>query len=171
MGKKKQYTARKTGLPDLVDATSIINDKAAGLQKIIEAHKEEPAELARIYIAVRQMLDGINEAVGHIAEIRDLLQYKMIPETYESHGVTSQTVDDHRITVSVLVRASINPQHKEDAHEWLKEHGYSGLIVQTVNASSLAALAKTVIQDEGKELPEELFKTYMVQSVSMTKVK
>ena len=157
--------------PKMVDAITIVNDAARATRQAIDEAKESPADLARVYIQLRSLLEEAAAAVGQLSELRDALQYKLIPEAYEAHGVTSQTVLDHRITVSVLVRASITPEQKEAAHKWLREHGYDGMIIETVNASSLAALAKTIMQEEGKELPENLFKTYTVQSTSMTKVK
>lgn len=168
---KKQYSHMKTAIPEVVDAVSILNDKSAGVRRLIDEAKDAPAELARIYIKLRAMLEEVSEAVGKLSELRDALQFKLIPEAYEAHGVTSQTVDDHRITVSILVRATIVPEQKEAAHQWLRDHGYNSLILQTVNASSLASLAKMLIQDEGKELPDDKFKTYTVPSTSMTKTK
>lgn len=169
---RKQYTA--TGKSNLSPSTEIVtalNGRTVDVRRAIDEAKDGPADLARIYIQLRALLEEVTAAVGKLAELRDALQYKLIPESYEAHGVTSQTVLDHRITVAVLVRASIAPEQKEAAYSWLREHGYDSLISETVNASSLAALARTMLQDEGKELPDNIFKTYTVPSVSMTKVK
>lgn len=170
---KKQHAPASTKpiAPDIPDALALLERSAQQVRNAIDEAKDGPADLARIYIQLRLVLEEVAAEVGKLTDLRDSLQYKMIPESYEAHGVTSQTMLDHRITVSVLVRASIAPDQKEAAHVWLREHGYDGFITQTVNASSLAALAKTLMQDEGKELPENIFKTYTVLSTSMTKVK
>ena len=39
--------------------------------------------------------------------------------------------------------------------QWLREQGHGGLITETVNASTLAAFAKNMMDTEGKELPHE----------------
>jgi hypothetical protein len=174
MAKSKQYTPSKSAVPiapTLVDAISIINDAADQVARNIDDAKDGPADLARIYIQLRLVLEEVTKAVGRLVELRDKLNTTIIPESYEAHGVTSQTVLDHRITVAVLVRASIAADQKEGAYKWLRDQGFGTLITETVNASSLAALAKTLMQDEGRELPDNLFKTYTVPSVSMTKVK
>lgn len=51
---------------------------------------------------------------------------------------------------------------------WLMRHEYESLIKPTVNASSLSAAAKAIIES-GFELPDTLFKTFTKDNVSITR--
>lgn len=58
---------------------------------------------------------------------------------------------------------------KDAAFEWLRLSDMGSLIVETVNASTLSATGKAMLQD-GKELPETVFNTFYQPSTSLTKV-
>lgn len=53
---------------------------------------------------------------------------------------------------------------------WLKQNELGSLIKPTVNSSSLSAAAKELL-GQGRELPEELFRTHNKDSVSITRKK
>jgi hypothetical protein len=71
----------------------------------------------------------------------------------------------------VSQRWSASILDKELGHRWLHDNGHGGLIIPTVNASSLSAFAKDLMENEGKELPEHIFKTGRLTYTSITKAK
>lgn len=72
-----------------------------------------------------------------------------------------------RVTRTARTYASIVNEQKEAAFLWLRENGLEALIQETVNASSLSGAAKERMA-EGHELPEDLFKVHIKDSVSLT---
>jgi hypothetical protein len=52
---------------------------------------------------------------------------------------------------------------------WLRDNGAESLIIETVNAQTLASYAKSVMEEEGKDLPHNLFKTNILTYTSITK--
>ena len=58
--------------------------------------------------------------------------------------------------------------NKEKGMEWLKTSGNEGLVIETVNAMTLASFAKTETL-AGKPLPDHLFKVGTAQHISITK--
>jgi hypothetical protein len=53
--------------------------------------------------------------------------------------------------------------------DWLRNSGNGSLIQETVNSNTLAAFAKNLNDEEGKELPGEIFKTSIMTVTSITK--
>jgi hypothetical protein len=53
--------------------------------------------------------------------------------------------------------------------DYLRNSGNGSLIQETVNSNTLAAFAKNFNDEEGKELPGEIFKTSIMTVTSITK--
>jgi hypothetical protein len=58
---------------------------------------------------------------------------------------------------------------KQLGMDWLRNTGNESLIQETVNSSTLAAFAKSKTEEEGKELPSDIFKTSVMTYTSITK--
>ena len=132
---------------------------------------ERPAsELARIFVAIRLLLDEMNESVKLLEDTLNDLKTNVVPAAFEREHVTSfNTANGYRVTTSVAVRASIRADMKADAYAWLQQHGLGDIITPTVNASTLSAVAKKMMGD-GIELDERFFHQYMQNSTSVTKI-
>ena len=127
-------------------------------------------QLVTHFDQLRQSNDLIKEARESLSEIADLLSTRDIPDLFKELKVKTTTiVGVGRVTVSY--RFSCSMLDKEQGMEWLKANGHGGLIQPTVNAQTLGAFAKNLIETEGKELPENLFKTGQSPYTSITKVK
>ena len=74
-----------------------------------------------------------------------------------------------RITVSQVVKASILTEQKESAYLWLRREGYDAVVKETVNASTLSAIAKEKIES-GNELPKTVFNVHTSERISLTKL-
>jgi hypothetical protein len=57
---------------------------------------------------------------------------------------------------------------KEAAFEWLRENGLGELITETVNASTLSAQARKMLED-GTELDADIFNVSVFPTTSITK--
>jgi hypothetical protein len=70
--------------------------------------------------------------------------------------------------VTVNVRWNATMLNKEKGMEWLRSTGNSGLIIETVNASTLTSFAKGEAL-AGHALPDSIFNVRTAPYVSITK--
>lgn len=114
--------------------------------------------------------DGSTVVTNRLKSRLDYAREVSLPERLDADGVKNFSTDNVRVAKSIRVLASILPDKKDDAFDWLRHHDLGSLIKPTVNASSLSAAAKEIME-KGEELPEELFRTHTKTSVSFTAVK
>lgn len=140
------------------------------LADIVEQIKKLPAShAAQEYVLVKNLADEYEQIGKILNETRDLLKTEVLPKAFERDGITSfNTADGYRVTMSQSVRCKITD--KVLGYKYLRENGLADLVTETVNASTLAATARTMLE-EGKELPPEFFETYLQPSTSVTKTK
>jgi len=121
----------------------------------------------KILHAVRSFNDTIGYLKKRINAVHSRMKEHVVPTKFEEQGVTTITVDGYRYSVSHTTRAGI--VDKLNAHEWLRANELGDIITETVNAQTLGAVARGLLE-EGNELPEEFFKTYIQPNTSITKV-
>lgn len=134
--------------------------------------KNKIAETCEGYILSNRINDSLEEGRKAIGRIVQEISYKYIPERMLDEGITTFTSAALGFRVSVANRfsASIIPDKKSEAFDWLRKNDLEELIVPQVNAQTLSATARKMLEDENKELPEELFKTSTAPYTSVTKV-
>lgn len=99
----------------------------------------------------------------------DQLRLSEIPEAMAALEIPNLTVAEiGRVTLTADVYASIPPDKKEEAYEWLNSSGHGNCITETVNASTLKAIMRRRIRD-GEEIPD-VFKVTPFTRASITKV-
>jgi hypothetical protein len=155
------------------DLKLALADIAAGftiIETYLEGFKSQTsAEVAAAYVAIKTLNDTYNETGKIISKVVDEIKHVILPECFEREGLSSFTTKSgYRVTVSSTVRATI--ADKVGGYEWLRENGLGDIITETVNASTMGAVAKGMLE-EGKELPDQFFKTYIQSSTSITKTK
>ncbi len=93
----------------------------------------------------------------------------LLPDRMEDEGyeVGLKITDLGRINLTADVRASIPAACRKEAYEWLSDHGHD-LVTETVNASSLKALARRLLRDNDP-LPEDYFNVTPFTRASITK--
>ena len=122
--------------------------------------------LAMVHQNLNDLTDEIDEARKVLSKTYDWLRHSLMIDKMDDAGLESFSVAGvGRVYIQSSLNASIRAGAKEGAYEWLNDHGHGDLIQETVNSSSLKALAKAKIQDNDS-LPEELFnvspKTFVV---------
>lgn len=126
-------------------------------------------EAVRLYKKMRDFKEDVEAQIKFLTEKIDSCRHEILPLMFKENVVTSITVDGYRFTISQTVRASIPADTKPQAYQWLRDNELADLIIETVNASTLAAEARKMLEDGEKELPEPLFKVALVPNVSITK--
>ena len=143
-------------------AESVRNDGAA----VVDTR--DHVAIIKHYNQLRLATAAIKESREALAEMEELLSREQIPEIMKEHGVKTITVEGvGRVTVSY--RFSCSMLDKEMGLDWLRNNGHGGIIIETVNSSTLAAFAKSQLQEQGAELPADVFKTSTSPYTSITK--
>lgn len=132
---------------------------------------EDLPKVLRTFKATRDKHDELDEERKKVNAIIERLSRTHIPEQMRDENITTITLDDIGARFSISQRHSCSMPDKEGGMAWLRENGHGDLIAETVNASSLAAFAKSYAQEKGEELPEGKFKVSIMEVTSVTKVK
>lgn len=156
-----------------------INRVVAGLQNAVGMVRDDgrEAEASQDHISVIRHFNDLRLAMAQIKEARqaldemeELFSREIVPNSMKANGVKTVTVEGvGRVTVSHRFSCSI--LDKPLGFNWLRENGHGGLIQETVNSSTLGAFARNLIEEQGIELPPDIFKTSTMPYTSITKVK
>lgn len=120
------------------------------------------------YDKIRIAREQIKTAREALEQIEDNLSKEIIPTVMKNHGVKTITIEGvGRCTVSY--RYSCSLLDREAGFKWLRDTGNESLITETVNSSTLSAFAKNRIEEEGKDMPDEIFKVGTAPYTSITK--
>ena len=118
--------------------------------------------------------DEFRDAVREIAEKVALLQkqvdglsYELLPTMFTNQNVKSIKVDGVGMT-TVVVRWNASMVDRAKGLDWLRETGNGGLIIETVNANTLASWAKEETL-AGRTPPAEIFKVGTAPHISIRK--
>jgi len=99
--------------------------------------------------------EAMDERWKFLTEAIDDLRLKQIPEAMAEQDIRSMTIEGvGRVQLALDVYASI--KDKAAGYEWLREHGYDGLLTEYVQPSTFKAAVKDALK-QGQEFPEELF--------------
>lgn len=129
-------------------------------------------QVIRHYNHLRLAAADIKEARGAISKMEEHLSREVVPDVMRAANVKTITLEGvGRVTVSYRFSCSILDGMKEQGMTYLRDTGNEGLIQETVNSSTLSAFAKGWVMEQGKELPEDVFKTSQSPYTSITEVK
>jgi len=155
-------------------------DKALGMQQDLAFLDQEwtkirengdIVDMARAFVVAHRLQSFIDEAAKAYNKLFELYKTKYMPEALEAAGVTHVPLSEgFRIGMSARTWASVNKDQRDAAYEWLRNNGLGDLIQPTINASTLSAAAKAMLE-ENRELPEDLFKVAVVPTTSVTATK
>jgi len=149
------------------DPLGVLLSRIEGMD-VETAETRSPEALARLFIRVRKLYDDLDEVNKKIHALKDKMAMEILPAALEEAGITTITLKEgFRVSVSAMVRASTRDMAQGIA--WMKENGHGAIVKETINAQTLAAMAKSLAQ-ENKELPDEIFNVWIGQNTSITKV-
>lgn len=119
------------------------------------------------YVKVRNAVETIKQARKALEEIEDNLSKQSIPDLLRSQNIKNIKIEGvGTVGISNKVNASIIDKPRGFA--WLRANNMESLITETVNASTLSAHAKSLLE-EGEELPGDIFKVSTMTYTSIRK--
>lgn len=125
-------------------------------------------EVIRHFDHLRKVNDKIKEAQAALVEMAERLSREYVPDVMRAAGIRSTTIEGVG-RVSLSNRWSCSMLDKQVGMNWLRGNGAEGLIQETVNAMTLAAYAKSLSEEQGMDLPQDIFKTSIMTYTSITK--
>jgi hypothetical protein len=135
------------------------------------AKKRSAAQIADDYVELKEAADAIKLVMTEINKVKTKMAQEVLPTIFEDQGFKSITTQSgRRVTITSNVRANILKENRDAAYDWLRNNGLEDIVINTVNASTLSATARTLIED-GKQLDDELFNVQIIPNTSVTKVK
>lgn len=148
------------------DAISAIVDESMELEKTGDV-----PDILRFYESIRSAYEALDAAKKRLGSTVDIMSKKVIPEAMGNAGVKTITMEDIGYRFTVSQRYFCSMPNKEDGMEWLRKNGAGDLIQPTVNSGTLSSWAKNRLEEEGLDLPENLFNVTLIPTTSMTKAK
>lgn len=126
--------------------------------------------IVKHFDAVRVEYDALYDKVSKLKAEIDELSYNIIPTMFNNQSVKTIKIEGvGRTTVNVRWSASVQKEvGMSGALDWCRSTGNEGLIIETINSSTLSAFAKTQALD-GKPLPDNVFNVTQLNYVSITK--
>ena len=135
------------------------------------AEKRSAAQIADDYVELKEAADAVKSVMTEINKTKTKMAQEVLPTIFEAQGLKSITTQSgRRVTITSNVRANILKENRDAAYDWLCNNGLEDIVINTVNASTLSATARTLIED-GKQLDDELFNVQIIPNTSVTKVK
>lgn len=164
--------------PYLRDTTTLaighVSNILNAARKYAAAAKSNPTSLAQAYVSIRNAHDTVAEELKELSKLVEKIKTETLPQLFEDYKTKNVSVEvdgvTYRVGTSVRATASIKGDAAE-AHKWLRDNNLGALIIETVNASTLAATAKTMMETDGKEPDPDLFQFGSMTTTSVTKVK
>lgn len=158
---------------DIVAASFQIAKSVKPLRKELERAKKGGAvKMARAFVVLHRAMARLAENQKELEELYRQYKETEVPAAFEADGVTSIPLEEgFRVGISHTWRASIKPDMKDQAYAWLRGHKHGDIIKPTVNASTLSALAKELVEEYNLELPATLFNAAHMPNTSVTSTK
>ena len=125
-------------------------------------------EVIRHYDSLRNVTQKIKVAREALDQIEMRLSREQVPDVMDRHGVRTITVEGVG-RVSLADKWSCSMVDKWSGIDWLRANGHGDLVQETVNSSTLGAFARNLSEEEGFDLPSDLFKTSVMTYTSITK--
>ena len=148
------------------DSLDAFFDRAMRDTQEVVAYNDIPIAVGH-FAELRDMVDLVAEKVSALQDHIRSLSYETLPTMMGNQNVKTIKLDDIG-RVSVNVRWSATMLNKDKGMEWLIKTGNEGLIIETVNSSTLSAFAKAETL-AGRPLPDAIFKVGTAQHISITK--
>ena len=153
------------------DALAEIETRLANvvMPSVTDAALADVVEFARAFVKLRELKDEIDETFKAFDAFYTKTKDVDLPLKFDEAKVPTVTLDEgFRVTVAHNVRASVKKDKKQEAMDWLRANGLGDIVSETINASTLAAVAKSMTE-ENRELDPDLFSVYILPTTSVTR--
>lgn len=136
-----------------------------------EAHENKavkPVEIGVNLFAIKAMYEHLDAAAKLVYHTKDFLDKAVMPQRLSDLGLDMIRVPEIARSFSVLTKTSASMVDKEKGYQWLRDNNLGDLIVETVNAGTLASAMRNMEAEMGFLPPEDIIKvsTYNATSIN-----
>lgn len=108
----------------------------------------------------------VEDLTKRLSKVNELIKKALLPKAFEEAGTDMFRIPEIARSFSPATKMSvtIKGEDKSGGMEWLRGNGFEDIIKPTVNASALSSAAKELLEEQGIDLPDDLFNvtTYKV---------
>lgn len=148
------------------EAIRAVDDMTVAIEAI---RKGNLPDALRYYKDVKDAYELAEVERKKVGQLIEDLSRTTIPDMMDEQGVKTITLEDIGYRFTVAQRWSCTIVDKDKGIPWLKENGAAALVFETVNAQTLSSYAKGRVEDEGFDLPVDIFKTGTMNYTSVTR--
>jgi len=148
---------------NLIDTVRVVRRDTNELVEL-----DDHIEFIKHYAKLRAITEQIKESREALDELERKLSREYVPDAMRARNIKTITIEGVG-RVSLSNRWSCSMVDKQLGMQYLRDTGNGGLIIETVNAQTLASFAKDLNDNKGEELPSDLFKTGIMTVTSITK--
>lgn len=113
-------------------------------------------DLSQKMSELKHQIDALADEKKDLQKQYDLIRFTLLPDAMEDEGVENIRVKGIG-TVYLTDDINVSLVDKEQAYDWLGEHGFGDIIKPYVFPQTVKAFVKEQLS-EGNDLPEGLFK-------------
>ena len=126
------------------------------LEEISTLGVDDVGQSLDAFIAARTLKDRIDSLAKEAGAVVQEFADHHIPALLERHKLKAAP---HRLGMIKMERKWSTTVHdRPGAHSWLIKNGMGDVIIETTNAATLSAIART-LEEKGESFPPEHFKT------------
>ena len=111
---------------------------------------------------------ALEKEVGKLKKVRTAQEEEAFL-LMEKETIQSITIDDRLFFRKVTKIFGWKKEEKVEAEKWLKENGFADLFQETVNAKTLSSELKRSVEEDGTELPDDLFHKIVQNRIGINK--
>ncbi len=139
-------------------------------EKLLKIRMMPVEEAAQEYVEFRKVFDYLDDVRDKWASVKDQFSKEILPKVFEDSNIDSSISlkSGYRVGISYKLLASI--KDKIAGYQWLRDNGLGDIVTETVNASTLSSVAKTLAA-ENKSMPDDIFNVVTQANTSMTAIK
>lgn len=146
-----------TTFKETLDALSGLTNSILKVQADLEKSGDLQEHL-KFFYSVSQGYALIDAARKQLYVIKDRMDKHVIPEKIEAAGFDKVQVPDIGRSFYLTTKYSASIIDKDLGFEWLRANDLGAIITETVNAGTLASTFKSMVEDQNREPPVEIFK-------------
>jgi hypothetical protein len=148
----------------------LLREAVEATERFFEAIEQlPPTEALANYAKLKQGADALGARLKLLNKLQQFQQYTVMPRIMIGNNIRTFTDDALGLRFGLSSRYSAKILDKLRAFEWLRSQGQGGLITETVNAQTLGAFAGNWIEEQGMDLPNDIFEVKQSTYTTVTK--
>ena len=128
-------------------------------------------DLVALQDRLKTNVDELKAVKTSISKYYDVIRLHKVPEKMREQGTLSATIEGvGRIGLTRDSYVSIVTDMKEEAYQWLSDHGHGAIVKDYVHPGTLKSLLTEKVE-KGEEVPESIFSVKLYKYSKITRIK